>query len=94
MGRQRSVSMSRREFACRLPPPPWANFASRTVADVIDQRSLNDMNRHEVREKEFALKRDWARKQASDKLREGLKAGTLRGGFATAAREVLVERGD
>jgi len=52
------------------------------------------MNRHEVREKEFALKRDWARKQTSEKLREGLEAGTLRGGLATAAREALVERGD
>ncbi len=52
------------------------------------------MNRQEVREKEFALKRDWARRQTSEKLREGLKQQTFRGGFATAAREVLIERGD
>jgi hypothetical protein len=52
------------------------------------------MNRREVRDREFALKRDWARGQTSERLRDGLAQRTLRGGFATAAREVLVERGE
>ena len=52
------------------------------------------VNKHQVRVQEFAMHREWAEKQSSDKLHELLNAKKVRSGKATAAREVLRARGD
>lgn len=52
------------------------------------------VNKHQIREREFAMHREWADKQSSEKLHELLKEKKIGSGKATAAREVLRDRGD
>ena len=52
------------------------------------------VNKHQMRENEFSMRRDWAEKQSSEKFHELLKEKKLGAGNATAAREVLRERGE
>lgn len=52
------------------------------------------MNRKEVRGAEFAMRREWAERFTSDKLRQMLADDELHHGAATAAREVLRSRGE
>ena len=52
------------------------------------------MNKHDVRRKEFAMRRGWAERQTSDSLRQMLADKTLGFGFLSAAREVLRDRGE
>ena len=52
------------------------------------------MNRKEVRSSEFAMKREWAERFTSEKLRQMLADDEVHGGEATAAREVLRRRGE
>lgn len=52
------------------------------------------MNKHDVREVEFAQRRAWIEKFDSDTLRKLLATGRFHGGQATVAREVLRARED
>jgi len=52
------------------------------------------INKHQVRENEFAMRREWAEKQSSTELRKMLVEKTLGAGKATAAREVLRARNE
>jgi hypothetical protein len=52
------------------------------------------MNKHEVRDFEFNMQREWAERFDSDALLRMLADKRLPAGQATAAREVLRARGE
>ena len=52
------------------------------------------MNRRDVREIEFAQKREWAERFSSDRLKEMLENKDAHSGEASIIREVLRVRGE
>lgn len=51
------------------------------------------MNRKDVRASEFVQRREWTERHSSESLRDMLAKGALHSREATAAREVLRDRG-